>query len=313
MDSVVDHLDVPFPNGVEVERVATGATWAEGPLWIPGENVLRYSDVPADRILQFDPATGEHVVWKRGVEYVNGRAHHPDLGVVQCCQGRRALEKAPLVPFTEAEVLIDAFEGSRLNSPNDVATHPVDHTIWFTDPPYGILSENEGHAGEMEYGRSYVFRLDHHGDLTAVITELSRPNGIAFSPDARRLYVTNTAENPLDPAHDAPESLTDAAGRHHIWAFDLDADYALVRGSGRPFAAPRAGVPDGIAVDQEGRVFSSGADGITVVAADGTDVAFIPVPEVVSNLCFGGTDGHDLYITATTSLYRVRTTTRAAW
>ena len=303
----------PFDPSARVEKVATGAAWAEGPLWYPLEKVVRFSDIPNNRIIQLDPATGETLVWKSGVNYANGRTHHPDLGVVECNHGTRSLDKAPLVPFMDAEMLIDFFEGGRLNSPNDVAVHPIEHTIWFTDPPYGILSEGQGQPGEMEYGRAYVFKLDHHGDLEAVVTELSRPNGIAFSRDGKRLYVTNTADNPDKPEENAPESVTDSAGRHHIWAFDLDADNAVVKGSGRPFACPAAGVPDGITVDEEDRVWSSGGDGVSVFDSDGSLIAHASVPEVVSNLCFGGEDGQDLFITATTSLYRLRTNTREPW
>ncbi len=312
-------MTAPFDPAQSVQHIATGATWAEGPLWIPGENVVRWSDIPGNRILQMDPETGDRVVWRAGVEFANGRAHHPDLGIVQCSHGNRAIEKAPLVPFMGAEILIDAYEGNRLNSPNDVAVHPIDSTIWFTDPPYGIFEEGQGHSGELGYGRCYVFKLDHHGDLTPVVTELTRPNGIAFSADGRTLYVTNTVapEGEEPPASDpdmefVKSSVPDAEGRHHIWAFTLDADNLVVRGSGRVFASPRAGVPDGIAVDIDDRVWSSGADGVTVFSSEGDELAFAPVPETVSNLCFGGPDGSDLFITATTGLYRLRTNTRGA-
>lgn len=309
----------PFDPEEKVQHIATGATWAEGPLWIPGENVVRWSDIPGNRILQMDPETGETIVWQTNVEFTNGRAHHPDLGIIQCSHGRRGIEKAPLVPFMQAELLIDAYEGKRLNSPNDVAVHPLDSTIWFTDPPYGIFEPGQGYEGELGYGRCYVFKLDHHGDLTPVVTELSRPNGIAFSPDGRHLYVTNTvAAEGAELPHSDPDrervlaNVSDAEGRHHIWCFDLNTDSLVVRGSGRVFAAPRDGVPDGIAVDHEGRVWSSGGSGITVFSPEGKELAFAPVPETVSNLCFGGPSGTDLFITATTGLYRLRTNTRGA-
>lgn len=312
--------NAPFDPSEQVQHIATGATWAEGPLWIPGENVVRWSDIPGNRILQMDPNTGDTIVWQAGVEFTNGRAHHPDLGIIQCSHGRRAIEKAPLVPFMGAEVLIDAHEGKQLNSPNDLAVHPLDSTIWFTDPPYGIFEEGQGYKGESGYGRCYVFKLDHHGDLTPVVTELSRPNGIAFSPDGRTLYVSNTvAAEGEEPSASDPDrdwvlsNVSDAEGRHHIWAFDLTTENLVVRGSGRVFASPRAGVPDGIAVDEQGRVWSSGARGVTVFDDTGKEIAFAPVPEVVSNLCFGGPDGSDLFITATTGLYRLRTNTRAPW
>lgn len=157
----------PFDPSARVEKVATGAAWAEGPLWYPLEKVVRFSDIPNNRIIQLDPATGETLVWKSGVNYANGRAHHPDLGVVECNHGTRSLDKAPLVPFMDAEMLIDFFEGGRLNSPNDVAVHPIEHTIWFTDPPYGILSEGQGQPGEME--------MDARMCSSLIITATSRP------------------------------------------------------------------------------------------------------------------------------------------
>jgi gluconolactonase len=185
----------------------------------------------------------------------------------------------------------------RLNSPNDIAI-AQDGSYWFTDPDYGIRQPHEGHPGEREYGDCRVFRWDPQtGGLTAVIDDIVRPNGIAFSPDGARVYVTDTAAG-----------LNDGPGH---WIRVYDTAGTSVAG-GRLFATIDAGLPDGIAVDIEGRVWSSAADGVHVFDPDGAEALFVPVPEVVANLCFGGDDGTDLFIAATTSLYRLRTNTRGS-
>ncbi|SDH83089.1 SMP-30/gluconolactonase/LRE family protein [Agrococcus jejuensis] len=278
----------------ELEQLASGATWSEGPLWIPDARVVRWSDIPGDRILEWDAATGEQRVHRTGVEFTNGRALLADGAVVQCSHGRRALE---VERAGAVETLVDHHGFAQLNSPNDVLVHD-DGSIWFTDPPYGIVQPHEGHPGEQEYGGCAVFRL-HEGVLAVMTLDILRPNGIACSPDGRTLYVTDTSAA-LD---DGPE--------HCIWAFAIVGDGADVALRDRRVLAEIVpGVPDGIAVDVAGRIWSSAGDGVHVLAPDGTELLRIPVPEVVGNVCFGGDDGDELFIAATTSLYRIRTTTR---
>jgi gluconolactonase len=276
--------------GAVLETLYTGTEWAEGPVWLPDRGRLRWSDIPNDRILEYDAASGETAVHRSAVEYTNGRTLGLDGSVVQCSHGLRRVE---VERDGEVVPLVDAWDGHRLNSPNDVVV-ASDGGVWFTDPPYGIHpSEREGHAGEPEYGGCFVFRFDPGtGRLSAVITDMEHPNGLAFSPDERRLYVADT--------HD------DA---RHIRVYDIEGEHAS---GGRVFAAPDPGPCDGLRVDVEGRVWSSSEDGIHVLSPDGDLLARIPVPERVANLCFGGDDGTDLYITASTSLYRIRTTTRQA-
>lgn len=288
---------LPLPPDAVLERVATGAEWSEGPVWIPGLEVLRWSDIPGSRVLEYDPATGRARVHADDVEFQNGRAVDADGTMVVCSHGRRALERWDEHGFVET--IVDRWDGHRLNSPNDVALHP-DGSIWFTDPDYGIRQPHEGHPGEREYGGCYVFRF-HDGRLEAVITDVGRPNGIAFSPSGRVLYVTDTAA-----------ALGDGDA-HCIRAYDLepDGDGDRVRLSdARVFADVSPGVPDGIAIDVEGRLWSSSANGVQVFEADGERLGLIPVPEIVGNLCFAS-DGA-LYVAATTSLYRIATTTRGA-
>lgn len=274
-----------------LERLWTGATWSEGPAWIPTTARLRWSDVVGNRILEYDAATGEVSEYARAVEYVNGRTLDLAGDVVQCSHGLRRVERDAGGLVTS---IVDRFEGRRFNSPNDIVVGS-DGALWFTDPPYGLGADGrEGHPGEQEYGGCFVFRFDERtGELRAEITDMVHPNGLAFSPDESLLYVADTS-GPLD-----------------IRVYDV-VDGRVAAGSGRSFAAVRPGASDGFRVDVDGRVWTSSGDSVQVLGTDGAVLAKFPVPETVANVCFGGVDGHDLYITATTSLYRLRTTTTGA-
>ncbi|HEV7813212.1 MAG TPA: SMP-30/gluconolactonase/LRE family protein [Leifsonia sp.] len=272
----------------ELEKLWTGGEWLEGPVWVPGTRSVRFSDIPNNRILEFDRATGDTHVYRDDVEYTNGRTLDLDGRVVQCSHGRRAIEREV---DGAVEVLVERWEGGRLNSPNDVIV-ASDGAIWFTDPPYGIQeSGREGHPGVEEYGGCFVFRLDPaSGIASPVITDLAHPNGLAFSPDEQLLYVTDTG-------------LEGDAGHIRV--------YQSGTGEGRAFATP-PGTADGLRIDAAGRVWTSAGEAVQVFSPDGELLLDLPVPEVVSNLCFGGPDGTELYLTASASLYRVGTTTTAA-
>ncbi|WP_342342915.1 SMP-30/gluconolactonase/LRE family protein [Curtobacterium sp. HSID17257] len=280
---------VPDPDALE--RIATGSTWAEGPCWIPSTRTVRWSDIPGDRILQWHQQSGETTVYASGVEYTNGRTLDRDGSVVQCSHGRRRVERDR---DGVVSAVVDGWADARLNSPNDVVV-TRDGAIWFTDPAYGITQPREGHPGEREYGDHWVFRCGPDGgDLRPVVLDVDEPNGLAFSPDERLLYVaSSSSEEPVVRAYDVDE--------------------ARVK-NGRVFARldEGEGVPDGIRVDAHGNVWSSTHRGVTVFAPDGDRIGDVPVPEVVANLCFGGDDGTTLFVTATTSLYRIATTTRDA-
>jgi gluconolactonase len=277
-----------------LEKLYTGAVWSEGPVWLPRERSLRWSDIPSNRILQYDAESGRTHVHRSDVEFTNGRTLDLVGEVVQCCHGRRSVEReVDGVPTT----LVDSWQGRRLNSPNDVVV-ASDGAIWFTDPPYGIVSTREGHLGEPEYDGCWVFRFDEiAGALAPVITDMLHPNGLAFSPDESVLYASDTS------------ALQVADGVAHIRAYDLVDGTAR---NGRVFAEVRPGVADGFRVDEEGRVWTSSEDSVQVYSPEGERLLVVPVPEKVGNLCFGGDDGHDLYVAASTSLYRIRTTTRQA-
>jgi gluconolactonase len=274
-------------EGAILEKLYTGSIWAEGPVWLPSSRSVRWSDIPNNRILEFSADTGETHVHREDVEFTNGRILDLDGTVLQCSHGRRSVEReVDGIPHT----LVDTYDGVRLNSPNDIVV-ASDGTIWFTDPPYGIIQAREGHPGEMEYGGCYVFRLTTDGVLTPVITDRGHPNGLAFSPDESILYVSDTA-----------------TGDGNIHAYDADVTAGTAT-SGRLFAEPRPGVSDGFRVDVAGRVWTSAADAVHVYSPAGEELLTIPVPEVIANVCFGGDDGQDLYIAASTSLYRIRTST----
>ncbi len=298
----IDHLLMP---GAQLEKVAEGFTWTEGPAWIPARGVLRFSDIPGNRVLEFEEADGTIHEVSTKAEFTNGRTMGRDGSVIECSHGRRAVQLDRTASQEGAEyspeILVDRFREARLNSPNDVV-QKSDGTIWFTDPAYGIKRPTEGHAGEEEYGDRYVFRFDPaDGSLQPVVIDVEAPNGLAFSPDESTLYVSDSSIDPPDRDHPNPAR----PGGHSIHAYDVfEGRHAK---NGRPLVEVSPGLPDGFRVDTEGNLWSSSLTGIQVFTADGEKLGEIPVPEKVANCCFGGSDGRTLYICATTSIYRIRT------
>lgn len=283
---------VPDPDALE--RIATGSTWAEGPCWIPATRTLRWSDIPGDRILQWHADSGETTSYADGVEFTNGRTLDRDGSVVQCSHGLRRVERDRDGTVTP---IVDAWDGGRLNSPNDVVV-ARDGSVWFTDPAYGITQPREGHPGVREYGDHWTFRCGPSGeDLRPVATDVDEPNGLAFDPSEQVLYIASSSGD--EPV---------------IRAYDRRGDSGDLLKNGRVFArlAPGEGAPDGIRVDVHGNVWSSSHRGVVVFDPTGDRIGEVAVPEVTSNLCFGGDDGTTLFLTATTSVYRIATTTRDA-
>lgn len=286
-----------LPTGAVLNRVVTGATWSEGPVWLADRGVLRWSDIPGDRILEVDPLVGELRVHRTGVEFANGRTLDLDGHVLQCSHGRRSIEREI---DGVVSTVVDRWGGARLNSPNDLVV-ASDGAIWFTDPPYGIIQPHEGHPGEREYGGDHVFRFDEQsGVLEAMILDMDEPNGLAFSPDESILYVADSSAALRGPGQ----------GDHHILAVEMLPDGRCGRST--VFAVITPGVPDGLRVDEAGRVWTSSADSVQVYSPAGLLIARIPVPEPVGNLCFGGADGTTLFVAASTSIYSIATTTRQA-
>ena len=188
-------------------------------------------------------------------------------------------------------VLASHYQGKRLNSPNDVVVKS-DGSIWFTDPAYGIDSDYEGHKAESEIGACHVYCIDPQtGDVRSVADDFVRPNGIAFSPDERRLYVADTGATHVKD------------GPRHIRVFDVDDQGGLSDGS--IFATCTQGLFDGFRLDEAGRIWTSAGDGVHCYESDGTLIGKILVPEAVANVVFGGLKRNRLYICATTSLYAI--------
>jgi gluconolactonase len=265
-------------------QLATGFTWVEGPVWFGDAGCLLFSDIPSDRILRWTPDHGIST-YRAPSNYSNGHTRDHEGRLVSCEHGPRRVTR------TEHDgritVIADRFEGKRFNSPNDVVVKS-DGSIWFSDPHYGIMTDFEGFKAEQELP-CRVYRVDAvTGAVAVMVDDMNCPNGLAFSPDESVLYVADTGRMFTDD-------------QQEIRAYDVG---AKLSGS-RPFHKVAAGCADGIRVDTDGNVWSSAGDGVHCIAPDGHLMGKINVPEVVSNLCFGGRAKHELYITASTSIYRI--------
>ncbi len=288
------------PASSRLEVLASGCAWCEGPVWMGEDDSVLWSDIPNNRMMCWHPVRGVSV-WRDQVDFTNGHAREANGSLLHCSHGKRAIVRtqfnADLIPVAD-EVVVDRFEGKRLNSPNDVVVKS-DGTIWFTDPPYGILSDHEGHKAESELKANCVFCFSPAtGELAAVSTFVEEPNGLAFSPDESVLYVSDTSA----------ALRQDGSGNHHIVAFDVRDGRRLE--NPRVFAEITPGLSDGFCVDVRGWVYTSSADSVQVYAPDGQRLMKIPVPEKVGNLTFGGPEGNQLFICASSSLYRITLNTR---
>jgi gluconolactonase len=275
-------------------RLCTGAIWSEGPVWLQEDESLLWSDIPNNRILRWNRTDGMSV-WREKAEFTNGHAREADGSLLHCSHGQRGIirtrfRKGGLAQASD-EVVVDRYQGRRLNSPNDVVVKR-DGSIWFTDPQYGILSNREGYEATSELGKNYVFRFDPSDQSLDVVTDyLSEPNGLAFSPDESILYVSDTSA--------ATKGFS--KGNHHIMSFDIISGRTLM--NPKIFAVIEPGLADGFRVTNNGWLYTSSEDSVQVFHPDGTLLAKIPVPEKVGNLTFGGKNGNELYICASTSLY----------
>ncbi len=284
-----DRFAACVKTSARVEKLFEGCRWAEGPAYFPAARSLVWSDIPNDRLLRWDETTGQTGVFRQPAGYTNGNSVDRQGRLVSCEHGGRRVSR------TEHDgsitVVADRFEGKRFNSPNDLVVRS-DGSVWFTDPAYGIDSDYEGHKAESEIGACHVFRVDPaDGVVRLVADDFVRPNWIAFSPDERRLYVSDTGH-------------TDTlGGPPHMRVFDVAADGTL--SSGDVFAVPTNGAFDGFRCDDAGRVWTSAGDGVHCYDPDGTLIGKVLVPERVANVVFGGPKRNRLFICATTSLYAV--------
>lgn len=272
-----------------LEKLYEGCRWAEGPAYFPAGRYLIWSDIPNDRMLRYDEASGAVSVFRHPAGYSNGNTVDRQGRLISCEHGNRRVSR------TEHDgaitVIASHYQGKRLNSPND-AVVKSDGSIWFTDPAYGIDSDYEGHKAESEIGACNVYRIDpHSGEIGIVADDFVRPNGIAFSPDERRLYVADTGATHIKD------------GPRHIRVFDVSEGGRL--SGGKVFATSTAGLFDGLRLDEAGRIWTSAGDGVHCYDSDGTLLGKILVPEAVANVVFGGVKRNRLYICGTTSLYAI--------
>ncbi len=271
-----------------LERLYTGCRWAEGPAYFPAHRALYWSDIPNDRLLRYSETDGSVATHLSPAGHMNGHAVDREGRLVSCEHGGRCVSR---IEHDGARTVIAAdCEGRRLNSPNDVVVSS-DGAVWFTDPTYGIDSDYEGERAPSEAGGSYVYRVPPGGKAIPVVTTMVKPNGLAFSPDERLLYVVDTG------ATHVPD------GPRHMRRFKVSSGGEV--GGGEVFATCEAGLFDGIRVDTAGHIWASAGDGVHCYHPDGARLGRIAVPEAVANLCFGGPKRNRLYITATTSLYAI--------
>ena len=272
----------------KLEKLADGAKHTEGPVYVPEDDSVIFSDVSGNKLFRWNATDGLSVI-REPSYYQNGNYRDLQGRLVACSHGQRAIIRRE--HNGEWVVLCDRYQNNRLNSPNDLIVKS-DGTIWFSDPPFGLTQPKEGFGGKQEQAGSFVFRFDPNTEkIDAVIKEMERPNGLAFSPDESILYVSDTSQ------------VDYAQGHHYIRAYDLIGEKEVA--NSRVFAVIEPGQPDGFKVDKQGNIFTSSADSVQVYATDGTRLGKIFVPEVVANLTFGGKDGKRLFITAGTSLYAI--------
>ncbi|MEM1391436.1 MAG: SMP-30/gluconolactonase/LRE family protein [Pseudomonadota bacterium] len=298
-------VDPVFETFVDInqapEVIADGCIWTEGPVWL--DDGLFFNDIPNKRMMHWTENEGVSVALPNS-EFANGNTLDRSGHMVSCEHGgRRLVKRVDPFDLNSVEVLADAFEGKRLNSPNDVV-FKSDGSIWFTDPPYGINSDIEGYPAKSEIGGCYVFCVSSEGTISAVATDFVKPNGLAFSPDEKRLFIADSGA-----IRGASFPGINYELPHHIRVFDVEGTKLK---NGRVFAVIAPGVPDGFRIDQHGNVWTSALDGIHCLSPEGALLGKIRLPAQTSNLCFGGADGKTLFITSSDKVYRVRSFCRDA-
>jgi gluconolactonase len=295
-DPAVEVVDPRFAKyriiSAAVERLYTGARWAEGPVWIGDGGYLLFSDIPNNRMLRWLEETGEVTVYRSPSNYSNGNSRDRVGRLITCEHDSRRVTRTE--HDGSVSVLMDSFQGKKLNAPNDLVAHS-DGAIWFSDPGYGIMSNYEGHKAAFELPAN-VYRLDPKTRVaTVVASDMEKPNGLCFSPDEKLLYIVDSAiPKPPD-------------GPHPIRVYDVVDGVRLT--NGRTFVTMSPGGSDGIRCDVDGNVWSAagwggeGFSGVHIFAPDGTLIGKIHLPETCANLCFGGAKRNRLFMTASQSLY----------
>jgi gluconolactonase len=288
---VVDPSFAPYRIfNAAVERLATGFRWCEGPVWFGDGRYILWSDIPNNRIMRWDEETGAVSIFRKPSNNANGNTRDRQGRLVTCEHDARRVTR------TEYDgtitVVLDRFEGKSLNSPNDVVVKS-DGSIWFTDPPFGILGNYEGHVAPPELPTN-VYRVDGKtGQAMVAVGDIPRPNGLCFSPDESKLYVVVSGAVPRE-----------------IRVFDV-VDGGTRLADGRLFVNAGAGLPDGMRCDTQGNLWcgwgggGEGLDGVAIFNSAGTLIGRIRLPERCANLCFGGLRRSRLFMAASQSLYSV--------
>jgi gluconolactonase len=278
-----------------LERIATGFTSAEGPIWHPSGQYLLFSDMPGDVRRRWDPQNGITVIMSPANK-CNGMTLTHDLSLLVCEHSTSRLMKEHA--SGEREVLASHWGDRELNSPNDVVTG-ADGSIYFSDPAYGRMPV-DGIERDQELDFQGVYRITPAGELRLLADDFDQPNGLCFSPGYDKLYVNDTPRchiRVFDVAGDGTDGSVGGGGIFHE---------GIGTGVVGPTGVPEGGVVDGMKCDELGNVYCTGPDGIWVIDPGGSRVGVIPVPEIVSNLNWGDPDWKTLYLAATTSIYRIR-------
>jgi gluconolactonase len=279
----------------KIERIATGCRWTEGPVWMGDARALIWSDIPNNRMLRWDEATGAVSAYRQPSGYANGNTRDRQGRLVSCEHGGRRISRTE--PDGRVVTLADRHDGKRLNSPNDVVCKS-DGSIWFTDPTFGILGWYEGAKAVPELPMN-VYRLDPAGMLEVVAEGINQPNGLAFSPDEAILYIVESRATP-----------------RKILAYDVVGGRSLANRRVLIDAGP--GTPDGFRVDIDGNLWCGwgmgevGLDGVHVFNPAGKRIGRIDLPERCSNVCFGGIERNRLFMTASTAVYALYVNTQGA-
>ncbi|MGA7327518.1 MAG: SMP-30/gluconolactonase/LRE family protein [Rhodomicrobium sp.] len=297
-DSAVQILDPSFTKyrifSSTVEQLATGMRWAEGPVWFGDGRYLLVSDIPNNRIMRYDEATGYWGVFRSPSNFSNGMARDRQGRLLTCEHLTRRVTRTEY--DGKITILADSFNGKRLNSPNDIVCKS-DGSVWFSDPPFGIGGDWEGDKAAPELPHS-VYRISPEGKVSLVTPELAGPNGLAFSPDEKKLYIVESRARP----------------NRLIWSYDVGPD-GSVSNKTKLVDADGPGALDGFRVDVDGNLWcgwgsngSSGAkpeelDGVKVFNSQGKPIGFIRLPERCANLTFGGAKNNRLFMASSHSLY----------
>jgi gluconolactonase len=300
-DPLIESLDPRFDQyrifSAAVERLHTGCRWSEGPVWFGDGRHLLWSDIPNNRMLKWEEETGAVSVYRHSTDFPNGNTRDRQGRLVTCEHGGRRVTRTEY--DGSVTVLMDNWEGKRLNSPNDVVVKS-DGSIWFTDPYFGLLGNYEGNKAESETPAA-VYRIDGEtGEATLLADDVLGPNGLCFSPDESVLYLVESRGQPY----------------RKILAYDVvDGGRAIANKRVLIDAGP-GGTPDGMRCDVDGNLWcgwgmgSEELDGVMVFAPDGTPIGRIRLPERCANVCFGGVKRNRLFMAASQSLYAVYVNTQ---